>query len=167
MKRRGLRVVAWFVVVLCLPVGGCARAQAPPQNEASNTPSPAARYHVPPRTQAHVATRRLAIVPHVAVAAPSRPPIPAIYSVSARPKVARAGDTIVWKVRTSNDVTAVNASAIGFTFPLRRLAPGRFGTTLEIPAMMPALFRGTYQVGIEARNAAGIKATSQLSLRVR
>src|SRR5580700_3708890 len=41
-----------------------------------------------------------------AVPAPSSsvPTGPAIYSVSATPKVAQAGDTIVWDVRTSPDV---------------------------------------------------------------
>jgi hypothetical protein len=32
--------------------------------------------------------------------------------------------------------------------------------------MMPPFFRGTYLIGIDARNAAGIKATSHLTLRV-
>jgi hypothetical protein len=168
MKRRGLRVNAWFVVLLCFTAGGCARPPVARQNEPSQPPSPAVRYHVPPRPKPRVTTARLAIVPHVAVRAQSRPSplVPTIYSVSATPTVARAGDTIVWKVRTSNDVTSVNASATGFTIPLQRRAPGHFGTTFEIPAMMPPFFRGTYLIGIEARNAAGIKATSRLTLRV-
>ena len=168
MKCRGLRVAAWFVVPLCFTAGGCTRPPVAPANETSQPPSPAVRYHVPPRPQPRVTTHLLASVPHVAATAQSRPYslVPAIYSVSATPKVARAGDTIVWKVRTSNDVTSVSASATGFTIPLQRQAPGRFGTTFEIPAMMPPFFRGTYLIGIDARNAAGIKATSHLTLRV-
>ena len=91
---------------------------------------------------------------------------PLIYFASAAPKVARAGDTIVWNVRTTNDVVAVNASAFGVTIPLQRRAPGQFGTAFQIPASMPGFFRRTYFVGIEARNAAGAKATARLSLRL-
>jgi hypothetical protein len=91
---------------------------------------------------------------------------PAIYFASAAPTVARAGDTIVWRVRTSRDVVMVSANAFGVTIPFQRRGPGQFGTAFQIPAGMPAFFRRTYWVGIEARNAAGAKATSRLSLRL-
>lgn len=103
----------------------------------------------------------------MAAPAPSYAPEgPIIYRVSATPEIARAGDTIVWKVRTTRDVVTVSANAFGVTIPLQRRGPGQFGTAFQIPAGMPAFFRGTYSVGIEARNQAGIRATSQISLRL-
>jgi len=110
----------------------------------------------------------MASVPPIAATSPAQRPQlgPAIYSVSASPTVARAGDTIVWNVRTSADVTAVSANATGFTIPLQRRGPGRFGTTFDIPSIVPPFFRGTYAIRIVARNAAGATVTSHLSMRL-
>lgn len=99
--------------------------------------------------------------------APSAPLATTIYLVSATPRIAHAGETIVWKVRTSLDVRTVTASVTGFAIPLQRLGPGRFETTFQLPPAMPPIFRGTYDVTIEARKAAGAKATSHISLQVR
>ena len=72
----------------------------------------------------------------------------------------------MWNVRTSLDISAVTASVTGFAIVLQRSGPGRFTTRFDLPANMPPIFRGTYDVAIEARNAAGAKATSHISLQV-
>lgn len=128
-----------------------------------------------------IATQRPAEAPRVAPATPVRanatelavrvtpspePTGAVIYSASANPRIAHAGDEIVWSVRTSRAVSSVAAKSAGFTIPLEKRAPGVFGLAFRIPKEMPPLFRGTYAVTIEARTASGSAATSQLSLNV-
>ncbi len=167
--------IGWLLIA-SLAGFGCARqAPAPPQRAATNRPaSPQVRQRStfqPPHRET-VKTSRLvtAVVPVTPVRPAPRPLVarfgPAIYSVSATPTIARAGDTIVWNVRTSSDVSTVTASVTGFAIPLQRRGPGRFEAAFELPAAMPPIFHGTYRVAIEARNAVGAKATSHISLQV-
>jgi hypothetical protein len=159
-----------LVAGLILFGAACTR-QASVQERTVQPTAAAVRQHATPRPESTRATILPTSVPSPErtvepAASPTVAPGPAIYSVSATPKIARAGDTIVWNVRTSGDVTAVDAKATGFTIPLARQGPGRFSTAFVIPGAMPPIFRGTYNVEIEARTASGKKARSQLSLRI-
>jgi len=125
--------------------------------------APAARPSVAVR---HAAEPSPSTAPATAVAVVPAPTGPAIFAASATPRIVHAGDTVVWKVRTSADITAVNAKAAGFTIPLQKEGAGRFGTSFTIPAEMPGFFHGTYHIDIEARARSGATAKSQLVLTV-
>ena len=146
-----------------LAASGCAHQTRAVQPAA--TFAPAARPSVAVR---HAAEPSPSTAPAtaVAVAVAPAPTGPAIFAASATPRVVHAGDTVVWKVRTSADITAVDAKAAGFTIPLQKEGAGRFGTSLTIPAEMPGFFHGTYHIDIEARARSGATAKSQLVLTV-
>ena len=159
MRVQGLCLIVAFSAL----VAGCARTPAVTREAARPHPSPLPQHTSTPKPAEPLAPGPATAVPAAPTSAPTGP---AIYFVSAEPKVARAGDTIVWKVRTSADITSANASAFGVTIPLQRRAAGNFRTTFQIPAGMPAFFRRTYTIAITARNAAGNTATAHVSLRL-
>jgi len=80
---------------------------------------------------------------------------PRIDSVSVTPKIVHDGDTVRWDVHTSSDVTDVSAKVKLYAFRLQRLSPGRFLLAFTIPHGVPGFFHGTYDMDLEARDAAG------------
>jgi len=168
VEARYLCAAVCYLLVFGLAETGCLRQTTAPRSVVTQpSPSRAARHALPSPPRRTVAKPLSSVAPVAATSRPQAPQLgPAIYSVSASPNVARAGDTIVWNVRTSADVTTVSANATGFTIPLQRQGPGRFGTTFEIPSIVPPFFRGTYAVRIVARNAAGVTTTSHLSMHL-
>jgi hypothetical protein len=94
-------------------------------------------------------------------------PKPAILSVDVSPATAHDGDTISWDVRTTPDVTAVEAHVRVATIPLQRDAPGHFSTSFTIPKSVPGFFHGNYSVEIVARAGDGEALTRSVSLDFR
>jgi len=101
-----------------------------------------------------------------AQAAPaSAPPGPKIYSVSATPRIAHAGDAVHWDAHVSLDVVTVTARVAVYTFSLYPVASGHFGEVFRIPRDVPPFFHGNYSVTITATNATGASATRSIALR--
>ncbi len=75
--------------------------------------------------------------------------------MSVTPKIVHDGDTVRWDVHTSSDVTDVSAKVKLYAFRLQRLSPGRFLLAFTIPHGVPGFFHGTYDMDLEARDAAG------------
>ena len=99
---------------------------------------------------------------HHAAPAPARASAdPIIYSVSASPTVAHAGDSIKWDAHVSPNVVAVTARVAVYSFSLYRERFGHFGETFVIPKDVPPFFRGRYGVTITATTATGA-STSRL-----
>jgi hypothetical protein len=150
--------------VLALAVASACSHSAttrPLQSSPPRAPAPHST-PAPPASSARVAPP----IEVQASATPITPPLAAIYSASATPRVAHAGDTIVWNVRTSRAIASVTAKSAGFTIPLEKRGPGVFGLSFVIPPQTPSFFHGTYAVTLEARTATGASATSQLSLKI-
>jgi hypothetical protein len=91
----------------------------------------------------------------------------AILSASVAPAHARPGDTVVWDVRTTPDVTTVEARVTMATIPLQRESPGHFTLSFKLPDSVPGLFHGNYSVDIVGKTSAGttVHRTIPLSLK--
>ncbi len=99
-----------------------------------------------------------------AQAAPA-PPGPKIYSVSATPHVAHAGDAVKWDAHVSPDVVAVTARVAVYTFSLYPVRSGHFGEVFRIPRDVPPFFHGNYSVTVTATNANGDSVSRSIALR--
>jgi hypothetical protein len=98
-------------------------------------------------------------------AAPRKTAGPAIISASALPGVVHEGDTVTWDVRTTSDVVAVDAKVQLASFELQRDRPGHFGLVFRVPAGVPPLFHGTYDIELTAHTSSGARATRTLEVR--
>jgi hypothetical protein len=99
-----------------------------------------------------------------AQAAPA-PPGPKIYSVSATPHVAHAGDSVKWDAHVSPDVVSVTARVAVYTFSLYPVRSGHFGEVFRIPRDVPPFFHGNYSVTVTASNANGDSVSRSIALR--
>ncbi len=129
---------------------GCSRRAATPQA----TP------------QANSVTARAERPQATSSPAPSATLSPAILAVWAKPRIAHAGDTVTWRVKTTTDVERVDVKAAGFIIPLEREAAGRFVAIFRIPYQTPGLLHGTYHVEVVAETGSGAKATSSLTMKL-
>jgi hypothetical protein len=90
---------------------------------------------------------------------------PKIYSVSATPQVAHAGDAVKWDAHVSPDVVSVTARVAVYTFSLYPVRYGHFGEVFRIPKDVPPFFHGNYSVTLTATNANGDSASRSIALR--
>ena len=148
--------------------------QAPPAAAQAATPSGASPYPVEPASAAPGTVQTAAALRQPASPAPPAGALPtetaakpAILSVDVSPATAHDGDTISWDVRTTPDVTAVEAHVRVATIPLQRDAPGHFSTSFTIPKSVPGFFHGNYSVDIVARAGDGQTLTRSVSLNFR
>ncbi len=110
--------------------------------------------------------------PSVAVAEPkaaavATPVGPQILSVVASPTVIRAGQTVSWDVRTTHDIVTVAANVSAYHLPLQRFGPGHFVLNFTVPANVPGIFHGTYDLDVHGETAAGASADRRVSLEFR
>lgn len=123
------------------------------------TLAPTRRPVAPSASPAGAATAATVAPSPVATAAPSVAAGPRIVSVAVSPPIVHDGDTVRWEVKTSDDVTAVSAKVKVYAFNLQRLGPGRFELAFTIPHGVPGFFHGTYDLDLQARDAAGTVAS--------
>ncbi len=90
---------------------------------------------------------------------------PKIYSVSATPKIAHAGDSVKWDAHVSLDVVSVTARVAVYTFSLYPTSSGHFGEVFRIPRDVPPFFHGNYSVTVTATNADGDSVSRSVALR--
>lgn len=89
---------------------------------------------------------------------------PKIYSVNATPKIAHAGDSVIWDAHVSPDVVTVTARVAVYSFSLYPTHSGHFGEIFSIPKDVPPFFRGNYSVTVTATNANGESASRSIAL---
>ena len=113
----------------------------------------------------------IGILGQSAVAATPAPPAPAatpsepiIYSVSASPRIAHAGDSVKWDAKVSPNVVSVTARVAVYTFTLYPVRYGHFGEVFLIPKDVPPFFRGNYGVTVTATTASGAATSRMISL---
>jgi hypothetical protein len=90
---------------------------------------------------------------------------PTIYSVSATPRIAHAGDSVKWDAHVSLDVVTVTARVAVYTFSLYPTHSGHFGEVFSIPRDVPPFFHGNYSVTLTATSANGQTASRSIALR--
>ncbi len=90
---------------------------------------------------------------------------PKIYSVSATPRIAHAGDSVKWDAHVSPDVVSVTARVAVYTFSLYPVRDGHFGEVFRIPRDVPPFFHGNYSVTVTATNANGDSVSRSIALR--
>ena len=90
---------------------------------------------------------------------------PKIYSVSATPKIAHAGDSVKWDAHVSPDVVTVTARVAVYSFSLYPTHSGHFGEVFSIPKDVPPFFHGNYSVTLTATTAYGQTASRSIALR--
>ena len=79
---------------------------------------------------------------------------PQIVSAAINPDPVHPGGRVEAIVRTSPDVTAVDARVKGFKFSLNEVQPGQFQQTGTVPKIA-RFFKGTYHVVFTAHCAGG------------
>ncbi len=160
--------VAAATPVATPPPAPPAAPTAPPAavSAPARTAAPPAAVPAAPATPAAVATpapvAAATASPAPVAAATAAPAGPQILAVDL-PSVVHPGGSISGTVTTSEDVTTVSAGAQGYSIPLSRIAPGRFGMSFQIPPI-PPLFNGKYTVTLTARNGAGQSASRTLGI---
>ncbi|MBC5810495.1 MAG: hypothetical protein GIW95_06545 [Candidatus Eremiobacteraeota bacterium] len=115
-------------------------------------------------------------VPLGTAAAPAPPATKAalatFYWLRATPHVVHAGDTVNWEARTSPDIVVVRGAVQvnrffpNYEFAFVKGAPGHFTMSFSIPANMPPVFRGTYEVRVVATAENGKQIFRTLEMRV-
>jgi hypothetical protein len=74
------------------------------------------------------------------------------------------GQRVVWDVRTSPDVVSVTANVSAYSLPLVRQEAGHFALYFAIPANVPGVFHGTYNLSVVARTSSGATAARTVSV---
>jgi hypothetical protein len=129
---------------------------------------------VAPRTAATTApngnttaTARATVATPVAPVTQAEPGKPAILTVSVSPAIVHNGETVSWDVKTTPDVTAVEAKVSFATLSLQKQAPGHFVLAFTIPTSAPPFMHSAYKVNVVAHAGYGETLTRTVSLEFR
>lgn len=118
-------------------------------------------------TTAATPTARATVATPVAPVTQAEPGKPAILTVSVSPAIVHNGETVSWDVKTTPDVTAVEAKVSFATLSLQKQAPGHFVLAFTIPTSAPPFMHSAYKVNVVAHAGYGETLTRTVSLEFR